>query len=677
MASHLGFATRVPRDVDLFISGYHADQMIGSVVEGLTSADVLKVDDADPGRVEKDLRGAISYAGDEAFLFVGPGAGKQLQMVGKSYRDLTSTWVGFALGSILDVIATKNSNPVPMLEDELPGELLEKWLEVLEKDSRLQVPGVVIGWKPSPEKQAECAQAVAKGLEGLFASHAGANPVSFEASGVALAGYEMTGREVFGEAIAEARRKLMEQDGADKLLKQLSPERVERLLAAMENVHFTLAAGVAEGRVLIYFGNGKEGFHLAETPGESLAATDDLKWTGEFANRRIIGSAYLSEALVQAALPWLDTSDYWNSLARAIRPPVKDERLLRDLLTGLADTDHELAKRDVSAWSAVLCTDNGLRFESRGGWPDPSLDYETPLRMTDAALAAHPAIRAQWVQNRGRNDLAWKRLEYFGVLMDSVISEFQASGNPMMSMIPEGTMPRVMKEVREINRAYREEFRAGIGDEVALVVDFQGEVPPIPGISQETVKNARAPRFVIARPVRDRALLDAAGKSYGKSWRDITAWASELSGSNIPLVLPQSVESDGLVTWYPPLPFIGGDFVPGVTMNDELWMIGTSKSMARDFAKYAKNPGGGGETGMIVEIDLAPVREWGADLYRRNEEEAEALTAGAPDDLGRLASEQNLARLKSATGRLTGIGYRKWMAGGKPRTSLDFRFSSP
>ncbi|MEO5917577.1 MAG: hypothetical protein ABIS50_25330 [Luteolibacter sp.] len=672
VATHLGFATRVPRDADLFVSGYHGDEVLRDLMAGIPRAGIPELDNGK----EEVIRKVMPYVGDEAFLFLGPGVGTQLQMVGKTYRDLSSAWIGVALGTVLDATAGKKSAPdFSKLADGLSDDLLGKWMDALEKDSHLQVPSVVVGWRPGKDKQAECVGRVSKGLEDLFASTAGAAPVSFEASGATLAGFEFSGREIFGEAIAEARKKMAEQSGSGDLLEKLSPERIERLLAAMEKVRFTIASGVVDGHVLIYFGDGKDGFRLAKTPEESIAASDDLKWTHEFADKRITGVAYLSESMVRAALPWLDSSDYWSSLARAIRPPVHEERLLREILTGLADVDRDLAKRDASAWSAVVCEDSGWRFESRGGWPDPSLDYDTPLRMTDAALAANPAIRIQWVQNRERNDLAWKRLEHFGVLIDALIGESKSSGNPMLAMIPEGVLPRLMTEIQGINQAYRDEFRAGIGDEVALVADFQGEVPAFPGISQETVKNGRVPRFVVARPVKDRAKLDASGKSFARNWRSLTAWASELSGENLPLILPQSLESDGLVTWYPPLPFIGGDFIPGVTMNDELWMLGTSKSMAGNFSKYLKTSGTSDDTGMIVEIDFAPIRAWCRDIYQRNKKEAEALGGEASEEMQRLANEENLKHLSSATDRLQGLGYRKWMAGGKPRTSVHLRLS--
>ena len=626
VASHLGFATRVPKDADIFIAGYGADAMVAGILEKLADFELtgLKQDPADRERERAKVREAIPYVGDEMFLFVGRGAGEKLEMIGTTYRELSAAWGGFAVGKVLDAMANDDAGAgLSGLETGLSNDLLNKWLDAIEKDSRLDIPSLVMGWKPGPEKLAECRDAVGKAVADMFSAREGATPVGFEASGVTLAGFELTGREAFGEAIAKAREQLAEK--TPELIDRISPKRIERLLEALENVRFTAATGFVDGRVLVYLGNGGEGFRLAATPAESLAAHADLQWTGDFANKRIAAMVYLSQPMVRAALPWLDSSAYWDALAGSIRPPIREQRLFRELLTGLAETERALAKRDAMAWSALAVRDEGWRLETRGGWPDPSLDYETPLTMTSATASLNPAISAHWTQRRERKDLAWKQFEYLGALLDAAFDEVRAASPASTAMLPEGMVPRIMNEVGKINRAYREEFRAGIGNEVAFAADFQGEVPPLPGLSEETVKAARAPRFIVARPVTDRAMIDAAGKSFAESWRDLTLWGSELSGAELPLILPQSVESNDLVTWYPPLPFIGGDFLPGVTMNDELWMLGTSRSMAGGFAKAMQTAGSDGETGMIVEIDFAPIRAWLADIYQRNEAAAEQL----------------------------------------------------
>ena len=501
--------------------------------------------------------------------------------------------------------------------------------------------------------------------------------VEISVGGVELKGIELSGRIAFADLIADAREGLSSVSNGDIVMEQITPERIERLLDALENLKFTVAAGSADGRVLLYLGNGAEGFRLAETPEESLAATDALRWTREFQDIKTAGLVYLSNPMVRAALPWLDTSKYWQALSGAVGPPIQDERLFRQLLDEMAVTHKELAARETQAWSALCLSDGGLRVESRGGWPDPALDYETPLRMTDAAVSQKPAIRAHWVQNRNRNDLAWKRVECFGHLLDATLQELGKNEGSGMEMIPAGLLPRLLAEVGESNRAYRQEFRAGIGDEVALIADMRGEVPPFPGISEETVKDAKAPRFLIARPVTDRQRLNEAGASFVKVWKNLSDLTAEQLGSSQAVILPQSIESGGLTTWFPPLPFIGGDFVPGVTLNDRLWMLGTSQSMARGFSKAMESPGQGGETGMIVEVDFEAMRVWFEDVYQRNEAQAGDLAGAVPEEVREVADKESLEKAAGALKRLQGLTYRKWMADGAPRSSLHIRIADP
>ena len=115
-------------------------------------------------------------------------------------------------------------------------------------------------------------------------------------------------------------------------------------------------------------------------------------------------------------------------------------------------------------------------------------------------------------------------------------------------------------------------------------------------------------------------------------------------------------------------------------MNDQLWMLGTSRSMVRGFADGMTKSGKGGETGMIIEIDFAPIRVWLADLYQRNEVEAEELMTEATaemdgEKLTTVYGKDVLERMRQQWMRLQGISYRKWMSEGSPRSSLHVRMS--
>ena len=685
VATHLGIAARVPSDVDLFIAGYDGDEMLERAFEalekvGMVETKTMSLGDVDSSE-EEEMNSSMEsptedvelYIGDEAFVFVGSGAGAKLQLIGQSYRELSAAWAGFVLGQALKMADSENFN-MSDLGDSMPNDLVNRWIESLENGSRLEIPTVVLGWRPAPEKLEECIKSLGDAIQsGLDGENGSTAPIRFTTSGCELFGIEILGNVLFKEVLEEAREGLEKQEGGAELWEKVSPEQIEQLLAALEKFRFTVAVGQLDGRIVIYLGNGTEGFQLAEDPEHSLAATDSLRWTAEFKDKDVVGISYFSEPMVSAALPWLDTSDYWESLADAIRPPIKNERLIRDLLLGLGEIDHELAQRDASAFCSVLFMGKGLGLESRGGWPDPGLDYHTPMKMTHAVESQNPAIRAHWIQNRDRNDLSWAKFEQLGILIEAGIEELEQLDNSSSptAAIPDGALSRFMDELRNFNRAYREEFRAGIGNEVALFADMKGEMPPVPGLSEEVIRDFTIPRFVMARPVTDRSKIDASGKSFAKQWRGLTEWVTALSGNDMPLILPQAVESNDLVTWFAPLPFIGGDFLPGVTLSDDLWMLGTSRSMAANFSKSLDSSSSAGETGMIVDVDLEAISAWAIDSYRRSDlpEKARSIPLD-PDSKLTMKPEEFMNRTMEGMRRFKSLHYHQWLADGIPRTSI-------
>ncbi|WP_035607438.1 hypothetical protein [Haloferula sp. BvORR071] len=675
VASHLGIATRVPADADFFLAGYHADEWVKKTIEEFLKSELFKDIESKPDAPKPEE--VPLYVGDEAFVFVN-GGGVQLQALTSGYRDVMAWSTGQFVAGALRELEKKERDPAETKAwaDSMSADLLERILNAVEKDSQLQVPSVVMGWHPDAAKLDACSKKVAEGLDELLKKSPDAQPVSFEAQGASFKGFEFEGSKVFAKALEDARKAMAEDPKAKEMLDQIPQERIERVLAAMEKVHFTVASGSLDGRIFLYCGNGKEGFRLAASPEQSLAATDDLKWTNAYAEKKISGTVYFSEAMVRTVLPLLDSSVYFEEIAKKIGPPIRNERIFRELLSDLAQTEKQLAQRDASALSVIGVADEGFRLEFRGGWPDPALDYNAPLRMAEAADAKKPVLRAHWVQNRARNDLSWKSWETYGLIVDAALEEAKAHADSPLKKVPEGAIPELLSEIRALNRAYRDEFRAGIGDEVAIVADLKGEIPAVPGISEEVIRNNTMPRFVIVREVKDRALLDKAGATSAGVWSNLTGMASKYSGNEMPLILPQKLDSDDLTTWYFPAPFIGGDFVPGVSLNDKLWMVGTSRELASGMAKALATPASGSESGMLVEIDMAPYWDWMQELVKRNGLNADQLLEEAPEEMKKLTKPEDVEKALESMRKMKGLSYRKWLEQGKPRASLHVRYAN-
>lgn len=677
----LGFASRVPTDSDFYFAAYYDEKELvdGLVDWGLETGLLLedKVDgyDAEEGRQEMhDVFGG--YLGSEVFVFSGPGVGDKLTMVGETYRQLSAAWSGFAIGAILDAISDEEREPdFSKLAEGFSDDFLDRWLSVIQEDSKLLIPSVVVGWDPASERRDECVKAISGFLDEVFMGEEGVEAVSFESHGAQMAGYEVEGAVVFREMI-ENMRKGMEQKLDDMDYGSgLSEQQLQQLLEALEGVKFTVASGVVDDRVLIYFGDGGEGFKLAETPEASLARIEGMRWHMPTGGKHLAAVGYLSEEMVGTVLPWLDHSLYWEAIGKAVRAPIVEQRMLRELLMGLGENARELAQRDISAWSAALFTGDSWTLSTRGGIVDPSIDFETPLVMREAVGGMNPAFYGHWIQKRDWNDLSWKRLEYMGFIVERLGREFGREIEPSEALFDTTEIStKLVETVHELNRTYREEFRNGIGDEVAVFGDFLGEMPPVPGISEETVQNLTVPRFVYARPVTDRAMLSKAGESSIQIWAETVEYVNGFADDMVPLIEPQMIESGGLQTWFAPLPFIGGDFVPGVSLNDSVWMMGTSRELAGGLAKGMEEKSTTGKTGVILELDFDALEVWARKVYEENKDDAEAM---AQSELGAAEIEQ----VEKAAGgfmdglqKLKRLKYRHWLENGVPQTTLDISF---
>ena len=669
-AGFTGFAARVPADASMYLAVHGAGGAMRDWLDGLPSEDM------DAGTSPEEFTERV---GDEHFMFIGAGAGELIGMALHHYNRFSALLTGYAAGGMLDYLAKPDPDKAtPEFDDMFSWDLAEQWLDVLLNDKQLRMPSLVLGWQPDESRLSECLGRCRDLIGGEFRESTDAVALEFEAYGGNFEGYRIPGHALFGKWLDDAETGLADKLPRDSSRPSVSPEEVERLLSALRNMQFTVASGCVDGRVLLYMGNGPVGFLLAEDAAQSLAASDALAWTRRLPDRHRRAEFYLSDPMVRSVLPLLDSSPHWKSLAGAVRAPVRDPRAFRQVLTAMSDQSATLAKREASALSTVLLEDDGYRLESCGGWLNPGLDYDAPLRMEAAVMSDKPAIRAHWVRNRARKQAEWKQLESLGVLLEMTLNEVMDStyGAFLAGAAGPDVRRPLLDDLRELNRNLRDEFRAGVGDEVALIADLRGDVPALPGIETETVRRFKAPRLIVARPVVDRTKIDAAGTSLAQSMRDLTTWAGGVSGEDMPLILPHSIETENWITWYLPTPFIGGDFVPGIGLNDRMWTIGTSPSLASGFARACESASHVVTTGVVIDVDLAAWRDWCMEIYRHNETEARMMVDQSLAELGdSIEVPSEIPGASEWFERLDSLHYRHWKEDGKARRSLHLRIT--
>jgi len=212
---------------------------------------------------------------------------------------------------------------------------------------------------------------------------------------------------------------------------------------------------------------------------------------------------------------------------------------------------------------------------------------------------------------------------------------------------------------------FRDDLREGLGNEVGLLVDLQGPMPPLPGVDAALVENVPIPRVAIAWPMVDRERVEAAATGLAEV-ADGLEVRRRASDFGLPIPRLQSVEADDVVTWYFPLPVSGGDLIPGVSLSEDRWILGTSRELARQWAEASAT--GSAETGIRIEVDFDALRRWWATFERHRPAEWEGLAGD--EVIPELAEDGAFqAGVEEELGRIERFSYRHWMEDGRPRST--------
>lgn len=338
IAGHLGFATRVPADVSCYLSIPDASAVADGIVQFFYQLGIVaRFDEEQDSGQAKTTRGsdfaetllpkdALDYIGSSAFIFVGADAADQAHVLALGARELEADVYEELLSGLFQSFEEPEGQPDSKeAVKEHAAEMIGPLVEAIARDGRIRLPSVVMGWKPAINKRDECLRKVALTITGICNQKTDiAVPVNFQAAGVQMNGWKVpVAKMLDDDAKAE-----MEKAGKELLEtiddSPLTYFQAAQLIKAITDFELVVASGEVDGYVLIYLGNGIDGFQLAEKPEQSLAATDALRWSTPLSKWPIRAAAYLSKDAVQSTLPLLDFSSHWTAVAAALPNQLKE-----------------------------------------------------------------------------------------------------------------------------------------------------------------------------------------------------------------------------------------------------------------------------------------------------------------------------------------------------------------
>ena len=609
-ASKLGFAARLPKDTEMYIGTVnlksHLDAAAKSTwwkdIEALMNDKTPKPSGPDAA---KDVDKAKKLFQQEVFLAMPKGGGAscgRLREIGEAYNEIT--YRALMTGGMLGGLGGAAPNPDVLMQSFMDDPaLLERIAALL---PRAEVPPLIAGFK------ADKAEELVKELfdEKAIAemSKKGAPSELTTALGGKFRCFEFKMKDV-----------LTEKEKAEMLGKVKSlPGRpdpkpvIEKIITELQKKVLHFAFGSVDGHVV--FAVGKDLSHLAFTdkPDASLLAKPEFDFALPYMEKNLLALMSVDAIALQA----MSTDQPFQPLLRGLLSGFKSGEMFKDIAAQLEPKIAELASLEKSVFThkytnavAVAWWDKGLHFEGQGGAEMTALDLKKPLKF--ASLLDDPGVVLGSVYC-GANDGSLAGRKYFEKWMELI--HFTATqlvkaglGGPQGAMMLGMADLQIIPHVTEFYKGSREIYENALGSEGAVVVDLGGRMPPLPGLPPDD-KERKMLRLAGVNEVANRALI-------GESWKKMDASLRALlkaipSPQPIPLPDPMTTEKNGITSYFLPLPMSAEDLNLYTSVNDRLYLFGTSKNLNESIAgKLAAPPAGAPKSGTHYVINMANVRE--------------------------------------------------------------------
>ncbi len=626
----LGFATRLPESAEFYIALHNPGEVLNALLKTDVGERLSELDDSEASTAEsrEEIMAKIKevMVGD-AFLCIDQGVAWQIDAIGGFYQDMSAVQVKLVSHILLRALNDLGKGDIS-IEDGAYADLVDAYGDEAAKlftvligqvDANLekiQVPSVYVGCSPPEGKTAEWlgvwSESIKSACEEKYIE-----PHGFEKYGTQFSGFRIN----LGSMMEDVKVNEGEDTDSDEesRLPDVAVDAVERITEKLKTMSITVVCGEVDGHILIYAGPDSASLILADEVENSLASRSEFEQFEDMDDARLLGVCYASEPFLESFQTWRGYEKTYRALAEVFGNGILPEsKKIAGKFEALASLEHELTKCEIDPFLMICALDKGLRIETVGGRHDQSLDYEKPLQLP--ALTDHMGdelfMRMHWMEDRARKE---KQLDYAellvgaaGQILESCFLAFEDENGDGVEWYEKSK--KMYEEVLdpELTRlwmAYRKSFRPSLGSEVAIMMDINGEMPRVLGVPSRILKEGRIPRILYVRPVEDRAELEAAYGALETTTKNLLEYASILAETELPMPDFLSAQKDDLTTWFYPFPTLTNDFVPGVSVSDTLFMVGSSKNFAE--STYATWKSGNTTqrdyTGMMIDIQFKPL----------------------------------------------------------------------
>lgn len=610
---------------------------------------------------------------DEVTVALGGGSGEQLGHLLHLYRRFSYFQVRQSTKALL---AQAKSAEADADAEALAADYMQLIVDLLNDPEggvgtleKVSFPSIYLASKVDSANRQKAADEISSSLGIVGSLSEFAEPVEVEKAGAKFSGYKLKGAKL-AEVMQGERGNLEETIEAEKL---------DRLFASIAKKDIVILTGTIGDYVVLFFGGSESEFELAAEAKDSLAAVDSLKFADEYLSKDLMALAYGAKDSLKTLM---DNASGLADTAKGIRDGLSgdeglgDIREIESLIQLVVEREESLRKLSrVDDSGTVAFYEDGLKIESSGGVDQGALDWKADSKLSHLGDSPDVVLFASGTVDASYDKASTEFVEAIFETAYAITRKVAQLPGESPDLAPfKGGFKMFDENFRTdalgIWGAIKGDFSEGLGHESALVVDFKGTVPTIPGIPQAVIDQGKFPRASVITPVVDRAKVASSWDKINQSATGILAKVNEMSGTEFPMQKPISSEKNGMTTWFFSMPFFNDDFLPSVTVGDKWFVASTSKNHALDLAAQAEK-GGADKKGLVLKANFVAMQAYAREMQKMVDANADAILAGNAAEYQ--DNKENITRAIDAMDDFDALTVHSNRDGDVVRTSVHFK----
>ena len=635
-AEALGLLSQVSADAQGVFTLYEGDRLWKEMLEsqlGGVLKDYLAENDVNLEDAESPAAQMQSIFSEEFMVVVGDGTDLQTTNLLKlnNWSDkfeasmMMRLWAMGLGGENDDDALDAATNPFGQLEEAFTTD--PKF--ALNLLTSMEMPPILIVARVSDD---ETRESYGMGLEmgaGMALTFAGEEYTFLSAGNFETGGVSFSGLEIDGAGLIDTFAEDM--DLRSSLEEILDPATAQDFINTLKEKDLVIAGGSSDEAVYLYIGSRDADVPLVKEGQPSLTSTEGFAFTDAYLDKDILSVTWLSKDLVAASAKG---QPILGSYLEGMTMELEKSKTFGDttkLLSLISKTESaEKTLLGLNQYSATgslsYLAEDGLYTENYGGVTEGAYDLETPFTLgTDSENAF---LTAQWVESEAGVEA--------GSGYISSVGEMAYEMATILSKMPE--LDKEMEEYKKYFQLFDTKMKtdalslyqgldkagSGMGYEGVMEIDLKGTWPTVPKVPSVIVEEGLAPRITLLSPVADGEKLSESWKEIEKSAANLLKTAGEIAGEKIPMQKPMSSQANELMTWFYPIPMQTDDFVPSVTLDNEVMALSTSKKRAIELARLSKQKPEA-MSGVYFTMNFKPMQEFLSAWIQLAEDNPEEL----------------------------------------------------